>query len=145
MWLIWQENVCLKSLYLGWNGFSDEGAKMLAEALKSCPLVNLDISYNRIGSDGFLALVKTLAQNDDLRELKLSGNTIGEAAALAGMEQLQQLDELHLNELEMVVSVHAKHIEAFCPMFLNFVKRIDRRLNFYMYICAVRVPMHYTH
>ncbi|ELU04703.1 hypothetical protein CAPTEDRAFT_222965 [Capitella teleta] len=97
-----KENVSLKSLHLGWNGFSDDGAKALAEALKTCPLSYLDISANRIGSEGFLAMIKILGQNEDLKELKISGNPVGEAAALAGMDLLLAMPELHLDELEMV-------------------------------------------
>lgn len=67
-----QENVALKSLHLGWNGFSDDGAKALAEALRTCPLAYLDLKANRIGPEGFLALIKVLGHNDDLKELKVS-------------------------------------------------------------------------
>lgn len=43
----------------------------MAEALKTSTLTTLDLSCNRIADEGFLNLVKSLKDTDELRELKV--------------------------------------------------------------------------
>ena len=66
-----QDNFGLKHLNLAWNGFGEEGAKELAIALKTSSLSHLDLTNNRIPDEGFLALIKTIKDTDELRCLKV--------------------------------------------------------------------------
>lgn len=62
----------LKHLDLSWNGFGNEGALALGEALKfNNTLVYLDLSNNRIGDEGVGMLCRGLEANDTLRTLKV--------------------------------------------------------------------------
>lgn len=63
-------NVTLKHLDLSWNGFGNEGALALGEALKfNNTLVYLDLNNNRITNEGVGMLCKGLEANDTLRSL----------------------------------------------------------------------------
>lgn len=63
----------LKHLDLSWNGFGNEGALALGEALKfNNTLVYLDLSNNRINNEGVGMLCRGLEANDTLRTLKVS-------------------------------------------------------------------------
>ena len=65
-----QVNVTLKYLDLSWNGFGNEGALALGEALKfNNTLVHLDLNNNRITNEGVGSLCKGLEANDTLRVL----------------------------------------------------------------------------
>lgn len=67
-----QVNVTLKHLDLSWNGFGNEGALALGEALKfNNTLVYLDLSKNRISDEGVGMLCRGLEANDTLRTLKV--------------------------------------------------------------------------
>ena len=70
-----QENIGMKKLNLAWNGFGEEGAIALAVALKFCTLVRLDLTNNRIGTEGFGCLIKSLRDNEYLKELIVSIET----------------------------------------------------------------------
>ena len=59
-------------LDVAWNGFGDEGAKELGEALKTSTLQTLDLTCNRVGAEGFLALLKGVKDNYELKSLKVS-------------------------------------------------------------------------
>lgn len=68
-----QENISLKKLDLSWNGFGDEGALAMAEALKFNSSVEyVDLSNNRVTDEGALVLSKGLEVNDVLTTLKVS-------------------------------------------------------------------------
>lgn len=65
-------NGTLKILDLSWNGFGNEGALALGEALKvNNVLVQLDISTNHINNEGAEKLCKGLEVNGNLRILKV--------------------------------------------------------------------------
>ena len=56
-----QHSTTLSHLNLSKTGLTDRGATYIAQILDSnCPLQWLDISYNRIGSDGFATIAKSL-------------------------------------------------------------------------------------
>lgn len=57
---------------LAWNGFGESGAQEMAAALKTCTLRELDLSSNRVGEKGFVAMAKALANNDELKTLRVS-------------------------------------------------------------------------
>lgn len=62
----------LKHLDLSWNGFGNEGALALGEALKfNNTLVYLDLGNNRINDEGVGMLCRGLETNDTLRTLKV--------------------------------------------------------------------------
>ena len=74
-----QENIGLKDLNISWNGFTDDGAVAMAEALTvNGTLVNLDMSSNRIKGAGFLALCTSLKQNTALRRLLVGANMLNQ-------------------------------------------------------------------
>lgn len=62
----------MKILNLSWNGFGNEGAFALGEALKvNSVLTELDISNNHINNEGAIKLCKGLEMNGSLRILKV--------------------------------------------------------------------------
>lgn len=55
------------------NGFDNEGAFAVADIIKrNTTLLNLDVSYNRIGTPGAQVIAKALETNDSLKILKVS-------------------------------------------------------------------------
>lgn len=57
---------------LSWNGFGNEGALALGEALKfNNTLVHLNLNNNRMTDEGVSMLCKGLEVNDTLRVLKV--------------------------------------------------------------------------
>lgn len=64
----------LKHLDLSWNGFGNEGALALGEALKfNNTLVHLNLSNNRLTNEGVSMLCRGLEFNDTLRVLQVAG------------------------------------------------------------------------
>ena len=61
----------LKVLNLAWNGFGESGAVAVASALEECMLTTLDLSCNRINSQGFLRICQAVEGNEDIRVLKV--------------------------------------------------------------------------
>lgn len=60
----------LKYLDLSWNGFGNEGALAIGEALKfNNTLVHLNLNNNRITNEGVAMLCRGLEFNDTLRVL----------------------------------------------------------------------------
>lgn len=60
----------LKHLDLSWNGFGNEGALAMGEALKfNNTLVHLNLNNNRLTNEGVGMLCKGLEFNDTLRVL----------------------------------------------------------------------------
>lgn len=60
------------------------GALGLSDALKiNESLTSIDLSYNRIGTEGAESLADAFAQNPSLTELNLRRNKIGDAGASA--------------------------------------------------------------
>eukprot|EP00172_Hildenbrandia_rubra_P004612 Plantae.Rhodophyta-Hildenbrandia_rubra.ctg9669.p1 GENE.Plantae.Rhodophyta-Hildenbrandia_rubra.ctg9669~~Plantae.Rhodophyta-Hildenbrandia_rubra.ctg9669.p1 ORF type:complete len:342 (+),score=47.04 Plantae.Rhodophyta-Hildenbrandia_rubra.ctg9669:291-1316(+) len=81
---------------------SHVGALLIAEMIRapSIKLTEVNLSSNRLGSDGVSILSSSLADNDTLEVLDLSRNKIGKAGAITlatllnhdGASQLRQLD-----------------------------------------------------
>lgn len=66
----------LKQLDLSWNGFGNEGALAMGEALKSNnTLVHLNLNNNRITNEGVSMLCRGLEFNDTLRVLLVGGRS----------------------------------------------------------------------
>lgn len=62
----------LKHLDLSWNGFGNEGALALGEALKfNTTLVHLNLNNNRITNEGVGMLSRGLEHNDTLQILQV--------------------------------------------------------------------------
>lgn len=62
----------LKHLDLSWNGFGNEGALALGEALKfNNTLVHLNLNNNRITNEGVGMLSRGLEHNDTLQILQV--------------------------------------------------------------------------
>lgn len=71
-----QENLSIKRLNLSWNGFGNEGALAMAEALKfNSTLQWLDMSNNRVTNEGAFMLAKGVEINDSIKVLKVSSAT----------------------------------------------------------------------
>lgn len=67
-----QVNGMLKVLNLSYNGFSNEGALALGEALRiNSSLLHLDISCNQISNEGVRLFCKGLECNESLRVLQV--------------------------------------------------------------------------
>lgn len=57
---------------IAWNGLQGEGAVEMAQALKATRTIKeVDISSNRVSSEGFLTIMKALKENDTLATLKV--------------------------------------------------------------------------
>lgn len=70
-----QVNTMVKHLDLSWNGFGNEGALAMGEALKyNNSLVHLNFNNNCITNEGVSMLCRGLEYNDTLRVL-LVGKT----------------------------------------------------------------------
>lgn len=64
----------LKHLDLSWNGFGNEGALALGEALKfNNTLVHLNLNNNRLTNEGVGMLCRGVEFNDTLRVLQVGG------------------------------------------------------------------------
>lgn len=64
----------LKHLDLSWNGFGNEGALAMGEALKfNTTLVHLNLNNNRLTNEGVSMLCRGLEFNDTLRVLMVGG------------------------------------------------------------------------
>ena len=80
----------LTTLDLSYNNIGDEGAKVIADALKgNKTLTTLDLSHNNIEVEGTKALAEALKDNKTLTTLNLSHNEIGDEGAKAIAEALR--------------------------------------------------------
>ena len=81
-----KEDDTLQELNLSWNRITSEGAKMIGEAIKENKILQkLDISHNSISDDGVAAISDGLKCNISLQELNLSYNMItSEGAKMIG-------------------------------------------------------------
>lgn len=67
----------LKHLDLSWNGFGNEGALALGEALKfNNTLVHLNLNNNRITNEGVGMLCRGLEHNDTLQILQVGAEEV---------------------------------------------------------------------
>ena len=92
----------LVKLNVSHTGIDSHGIVLLSESLQCCSrLVKLDISYNNIGTQGMLSLANTLVKYcNNLQELNLSSNKItsdGVPAIVYVMTNCCRLKGLHLN------------------------------------------------
>ena len=74
-----RSNPTLTKLQLSYCEVAADGAAALAEVLSmpTCALKSLDLSGNRLGSEGLASLASGLAANTSLEELNLADNGIG--------------------------------------------------------------------
>jgi hypothetical protein len=85
-----KSNTTLTSLYLDRQSIQDDGAKALADALKSnTALRTLRLDTNSIQNEGVTALAHALKENTALRTLHLDNNSIEDAGAKALAEALK--------------------------------------------------------
>ena len=85
---------CLHSLKLCSTSIGSDGAKALANALKTCTgLISLDLSSNMIGWIGAKALGDALSVCTSLTSLNLSGNSIDNSGAVAIANGLKKLSD----------------------------------------------------
>lgn len=76
----------LKHLDLSWNGFGNEGALAMGEALKfNNTLVHLNLNNNRLTNEGVGMLCRGLEFNDTLRVLKVGGRFCVNLTCVIGM------------------------------------------------------------
>jgi len=79
---IWGSST-LREVWLDNNRIHDRGAQLAAVVLTSVKLEVLDLGFNRITTGGIKALMKSLAENDTLLSLTLSGNPLDTNASKA--------------------------------------------------------------
>ena len=71
--MLFQNSSRLKSVNLAWNGLGDEGALATADCIRNNHLIHtIDISCNRITTDGAYILSKGLEANETLQRLAVS-------------------------------------------------------------------------
>lgn len=76
----------LKHLDLSWNGFGNEGALAMGEALKfNNTLVHLNLNNNHLTNEGVGMLCRGLEFNDTLRVLKVGGGFCVEPTPVTSM------------------------------------------------------------
>lgn len=68
----------LTSLTFAHNEIGNFGFQHICQCLKSAPIRYLNVSDNKIGSDGCLALVNACEKNNTLETLNLSSNQLGD-------------------------------------------------------------------
>jgi len=71
----------LRELRLDNNNVQDHGARVLALAIPLMKLEVLDLGFNKISTKGIKALMKSVAENNSLHLLMISGNRIDDIAA----------------------------------------------------------------
>jgi len=70
-------SINIKTIKLGSNCLSDDGAKVIAKILANdTNIENLDLGFNDIGDEGIILIADSLKKNQSLRVLYLSGNRI---------------------------------------------------------------------
>ena len=91
----------LEALVLRDNAMSVVSAVKLqkALALKSCPLTELDVSWNSLTTSGIVAIMAALHRNSTLRVLRASWNRSGSKGGAAVAEMLTKNKGLHTLEL----------------------------------------------
>lgn len=68
-------NLGIKKFYIGWNGLSQEGAKAFFKTIKENEVLEeLDLSNNRIATEGVVYIAKALMTNQTLRILKVKAS-----------------------------------------------------------------------
>ncbi|CAM2116128.1 unnamed protein product [Caretta caretta] len=97
-----EANGTLKILDLSWNGFGNEGALALGEALKlNNILVQLDISSNHINNEGAGKLARGLEDNGNLKILKLSHNPLTVEGAVALVTSIRKNPKSKMEEINI--------------------------------------------
>jgi Ran GTPase-activating protein (RanGAP) involved in mRNA processing and transport len=82
----------LTELNLAKNKLGHEGAKFLAEAIKSMKMLStLDLAENEIGDQGIAEIIRSVKDFSMLEHLDISGNGIGKSSH--GMECADVLNE----------------------------------------------------
>ena len=107
----------LVELNVSHTGIDSFGVVLLSESLQCCShLVKLDISYNDIDTQGMLSLANTLAKYcNNLQELNLTGNKIasdGVPAIVYVMSNCCRLKELRLGGNEIGIEGAASLVEG---------------------------------
>uniref|UniRef100_A0A8C3RLW8 Leucine rich repeat containing 74A n=1 Tax=Chelydra serpentina TaxID=8475 RepID=A0A8C3RLW8_CHESE len=98
----WAVNGTLKILDLSWNGFGNEGALALGEALKlNNILVQLDISSNHINNEGAGKLARGLEVNGNLKILKMSHNPLTVEGAIALVTSIRKNSKSKMEEINI--------------------------------------------
>ncbi|XP_023137199.2 leucine-rich repeat-containing protein 34 [Amphiprion ocellaris] len=101
-----QNNQHVTGLDLRYNNIGDDGAGHLAELLQqqNSALRSLDLMFNDIEADGAKALASSLQTKSSLLSLRLSGNKLGNRAAMDLVSMLQvnnTLQELQLDDCDL--------------------------------------------
>ncbi|KAK2144402.1 hypothetical protein NP493_230g02037 [Ridgeia piscesae] len=74
-------------------------------------LTTLDLSCNRINSQGFLRICQAVEGNEDIRVLKLGQNPINEETAMAALELFKNMGVLRLEVLDLSENLYGKRFE----------------------------------
>ena len=104
----------LKELRLDNNRIADRGAQLTAVLLGSVQLKVLDLGFNRIGTVGIKALMKSLSENAILQYLSLSGNILDNISSKAlsyALAYNTSLQKLYLDKCE-ISYIGQRHVAA---------------------------------
>nr|XP_006821489.1 PREDICTED: uncharacterized protein C14orf166B homolog [Saccoglossus kowalevskii] len=106
------ENNSIRILDLSWNGFANEGALAMGQALKvNKQLIDLDLTNNRITNDGALAIAKGLESNDTLKVLKIGKNPISAAGAMAILMAISKNPQSALTDIRLTDIIITEEFE----------------------------------
>eukprot|EP00667_Euglena_gracilis_P000262 EG_transcript_262 len=95
------KNPTIQELCLSGRGAGDEGARAVAEALRTrTGLLRVYLKGSQIGPAGARTLAEMLQNTTTLRELYLDDNRIGDAGARALLGALQHNESLHVLSLD---------------------------------------------
>jgi Ran GTPase-activating protein (RanGAP) involved in mRNA processing and transport len=104
----------LREIKLDNNKVGDRGAQLAAVVMTSVELEVLDLGFNQITSTGVKALMKTVADNQRLRSLTLSGNALDTNSAKAisfALALNRWLQELYVDHCSFAFAAQ-RHITA---------------------------------
>lgn len=69
---ILKHNLGIKKFYIGWNGLGQDGAKAFFKTIKENEVLEeLDLSNNRIATEGAVYIAKALMTNQTLKVIKV--------------------------------------------------------------------------
>lgn len=89
----------IKTLDIGNNTMTEEGAQNLAKLLKAKQLVELDVYNNDFGDAGMYQIAGSLKDNKSLTSLDLGGNNVGADGMKALASAIKNCDTLRVLEL----------------------------------------------
>ena len=125
-------NVHLKKITCASNAIGDRGAEAIAETLlENTTLQSLDLSLNWITDTGAIALASALMENAALREFSLSENRFGARGSLALLQAHRVNFSVEvINEFTNMEQLARNHIRRRDMLRLELCRRVSRLPEF---------------